>query len=248
MAPAPSLSRWQSRPTGSPLAQLQGVSVTSHWLPAYLHPTTHPPTCLRAYVLPPSPSAFLIRKGWEREDNGPSIALSLTYKSNGCSLLKEKCSLSFSLNLFPALYHASVSLSPVSRLSSCHEKTVLCGFFCTCVSDQKREDESGGEGRCPGLVFGFRLPTVFPSPPPPPFLHSSLLLLLLSQGRQLNKEVWVCYPFFSLRLSLIKSVALGRFFLFVSVWRAEDTGTQNTWTSFLALPPKLPLPPPPFSS
>lgn len=83
------------------------------------------------------------------------------------------------------------------------------------MGDQQRE--VGGEGWGLGLVFVFRLPTVFLLLLLPSFLHSSLLLLLLSQGRQLNKEVWVCHPFFSLGLSLIKSVALGRFFLFVSV-------------------------------
>lgn len=147
----------------------------------------------------------------------PLLPSPLLTRAMVAPLLKEKCTLSFlfSLNLSLSLSLFLPSLSLTLSCLSLHGKTLLCGFFCTCVSDQKREDEGGGEGWCPGLVFGFRLPTVFSTPPP--FLHSSLLLLLLSQGRQLNKEVWVCHLFFFLSLSLIKSVALGQFFLFVSV-------------------------------
>lgn len=102
----------------------------------------------------------------------PLLPFPLQTRATVAPLLKEKCSLSFlflaqSLCLSLFLYHLSVALCPVFFLSACHGKTLLCGFFCTCVSDQKREDEGGGEGWCPGLVFGFRLPTVF------------LLLLLL---------------------------------------------------------------------
>lgn len=162
-APAPSSSRWQSRPTGSPLARWQGVRVTPHWLPAYLHPTTtRPPTCLCAYLPPPALCCPHKKRVRERERTmAPLLPFSLLTRATVAPLLKEKCSLSFSLNLSLSLIHPSVSLCPVSPLSACHGKTLLCGFFCTCVSDQKREDEGGGEGRCLCLVFGFRLPTVF---------------------------------------------------------------------------------------
>lgn len=62
-APVLSSSGWQSRPTGSPLAQWQGVRVTPHWFPAYLNPTTHLTACVPTC---PPPSAVLIRKGLER--------------------------------------------------------------------------------------------------------------------------------------------------------------------------------------
>lgn len=256
MAPAPSLSRWQSRPTGSPLAQWQGVRVTPHWLPAYLHSTTQPPTPpptnLLACLPAPPPSAVLIRKGWESErerERGqwplycPFLCLqeqrSLPCLKRSAPSLACSRSISLSLSLSCSLLSLCLALSCLLPLCVPWENPPVWILLYLC-----EWSEEGGWGRGWRVVAGpcvwLQTPHCFSTPPPSPFLHSSLLLLLLSQGRQLNKEVWVHHPFFFLRLSLIKSVALGRFFLFVSVWRAEDTGTQNTLTS-LPLPPQTSL-------
>lgn len=123
-APAPSSSRWQSRPTGSPLAQWQGVRVTPHWLPAYLRPTTHPPTYLLA-CLPAPPALRCPHKKRVRERErtmAPLLPFPLLTRATVAPLLKEKCSLSclFSLNL-------SLSLSLSRSLPS------LC-FTLSCLS------------------------------------------------------------------------------------------------------------------
>lgn len=154
------------------------------------------------------------------EDNGPSIARSRADKSNGG--LREVLRLFLSLSI--PLSHSVLSLSPQCAMGN----PLRSGFFCTCVSDQKTENTGGGGWRVDlEPCVWLQTPHCFSAPPP--FLHSSLL----SQGRQLNKEVLAFHPFFLLR-SLINAVALGRFFLFVSIWQAEDTVTQNT-PSFLTL-------------
>lgn len=107
-----------------------------------------------------------------------------------------------------------------------------------CLSLYRWERSQGGWRAVPGPCFWRQTPHCFGTLPPPLFLQSSPFLILPSQERQLNKEVRACLPFFFLCLSLIKPVALGRFFLFVSAWQARDTATQNT--SFLTV---FPLPP-----
>lgn len=123
----------------------------------------HPPTCLCAY-LPPALCCPHKKRVREIEDNGPSIAPSHAYKSNGRSpALREVLPLFLTPSPSIPLSHSVLSLASLHAMG----KPMKSGFFCTCVSDQKREDKAGGEGRFLSLVFGFRLPTVF------------LLLLLL---------------------------------------------------------------------
>lgn len=118
----------------------------------------HLPACL------PPPSAVLMNKGGQWSLYCP-FPCSQEQRSTRClnrSAPSLSCSRSISLpSISLPLSTISLSLHPVSRLSACHGKTHLCGFFCTCVTDQKREDEGGGEGWCLCLVFGSRLPTVF---------------------------------------------------------------------------------------
>lgn len=164
----------------------------------------------------------------------PLLPLTLLTRASFAPLLKEKCSLSFLVNLLLSTIPLSRSVLSLASVRAMGKPSCVDSFVP--VWAIRRGRMKVGWRAAPGPCVCLQTPHCFPTPPPAPFLHSSLLLLLLSQGRQLNKEVWVRHPFFSLGLSLIKSVALGRFFLFVSVWRAEDTGTQNTSMSFLQLP------------
>lgn len=167
----------------------------------------------------------------------PLLPSPLLTRATVAPLLKEKCSLSFlfslnlSLSISAPLFTIPLSCRAMGK-PSCEDSFVPVWVI--------RSGCGWGWRAVPVPCVCLQTPHCFSTPPPAPFLHSSLLHLLLSQGRQLNKEVWVCHPFFSLGLSLIKSVALGRFFLFVSVWRAEDTGTQNTSTSFTSPPQTSP--------
>lgn len=221
------LSRWQSLSAGSLLAWSQGGQ--SHApLALRIASSPHPPTLPARLLWCPQPPtcAVLIRKGWKSEDNGLCVALSPPRKrdvySTSCPLF-----ISHLCYLFPSSDRPSVSTCPVTCPSACHGKTLMWAFFVPVgVIREGTMRVEGGASVVP--CVGLQIPCCFGTPPPPIFLHSSRLHLLLSHGRQLNKVVWVCHPFFFIIRSLIKLVALGRFFLFVSVWQTEDTATQNT--------------------
>ncbi len=133
------------------------------------------------------------------------LPLSSLTRATVAPLLKEKCSLSFSLDLSPPLSRSypslCLTLSCLSPLCVPWENPPVWILLYLC--DWSEEGGWGWGWRAvPGPCVWLQTPHCFSPPPPPaPFLHSSLLLLLLSQGRQLNKEVWVYYPFFSLCLS-----------------------------------------------
>lgn len=149
-----------------------------HWLPAYLKASHSPASPTLSLVLIENRIKERERRQWLLYYSLPSTPVQQPHPG-----FKRRPSLLLWLpfSILPP------QLPPVSRSSLCPGKTLFCGFFCTCVSDQKKEREGGGEGWCPDPVFGFWTPHCFSSPPP--FLHSSPLLLLLTQGRQLNKEV-----------------------------------------------------------
>lgn len=125
----------------------------------------------------------------EIEDNGPSIAPSHAYKSNGRSpALREVLPLFLTRSPSIPLSHSVLSLASLRAMG----KPMKSGFFCTCVSDQKREDKGGGEGRFLSLVFGFRLPTVFLLLLPsfiPPFSSS-----FYPKGDSLIRRYWSAIP------------------------------------------------------
>ena len=192
MAPALSWSRWQSRPTGSPSAHLQGVRVIPHCLPAYLQPTAHPAIHLSTYLPAYLPTPALCcphKKGVRERTMAPLLPLPLLTWTTVAPLLKEKCSLS--LHLAPSC--------PTS-LRAMGKPSFVDSFVPVWLITRRKVKVGGGGWRVvPSSCVWLQTPHCFSSTPP--FLHSSLLLLLLSQGRQLNKEVEGRHLFFSRPLS-----------------------------------------------
>lgn len=167
-SPAPSSSRWQSRPTGSPLAQWQGVRVTPHWLPAFFTP---PPTYLLACIPAPPPSAVLMRKGWERGQWFLYCPFPCLQEHWLLPCLKRSSlALFFSLYLLPALLSLGLALSCLSPLCVPWENPPVWILLYLC-----EWSEEGGWG------WGWRVvprPSVWLQTPhcfsyPPPFLHFS---------------------------------------------------------------------------